>query len=127
MHALPLSIVAYVCHVEMSCQGRLDRIYNGVTSRNIQRAALDEFGAKGVGGFLAPDRQSAIVTARTLYVYFPRKEAVCASIVDPHAAALMGRLTQAQTAFAELPEFEQPHHMGLVSSPCIQYMSRDMA
>ena len=88
-------------------------------------------GPRGFGGFLAPDRQSAIVTARTLDVYFPSKEALCASIVDPHAAALMGRLTQAQTAFAELPEFEQPHHMGLASSPCIQwmveYMSQDMA
>ena len=43
-------------------------------------------------------------------------------IVEPHAAALMGRFMEAQTTFAEMPEKEQPEHMGLESSQCVHWM-----
>ena len=36
-------------------------------------------------------------------------------MVEPHAAALMGKFMEAQTSFAELPEEQQPDHMGVES------------
>lgn len=42
--------------------------------------------------------------------------------MEPHAAALMGRFMEAQTTFAEMPEKEQPEHMGLESSQCVHWM-----
>ena len=57
-----------------------------------------------------------------VYGYFSSKEALFASIVEPHAAALMGRFMEAQTTFAEMPEKEQPEHMGLESSQCVHWM-----
>ena len=42
--------------------------------------------------------------------------------MEPHAAALMGRFMEAQTTFAELPEKEQPEHMGLESGRCVDWM-----
>lgn len=56
------------------------------------------------------------------YGYFSSKEALFNSIVEPHAAALMGRFMEAQTTFAELPEKEQPEHMGLESGRCVDWM-----
>ena len=44
------------------------------------------------------------------------------AIVEPHAAALMGKFMEAQTSFAELPEDQQPEHMGVESSDCIHWM-----
>lgn len=52
----------------------------------------------------------------------PAKEALFASIVEPHAAALIGRFMEAQTSFSELPEQEQSEHMGLESSQCVRWM-----
>lgn len=52
------------------------------------------------------------VTTGAFYGYFSSKEALFASIVEPHAAAVMGKFMTAQTNFAELPEEEQPEHMG---------------
>ena len=43
-------------------------------------------------------------------------------MVEPHAAALMGKFMEAQTAFAELPEEQQPDHMGVESSSCVHWM-----
>ena len=88
------------------------------TLEKIQRAAMEEFSEKGFqGASLRQIVKQAGVTTGALYGYFSSKEALFASIVEPHAAALMGRFMEAQTAFAEMPEKEQPDHMGLESSP----------
>lgn len=84
-----------------------------VTLEKIQQAAMEEFSEKGFqGASLRQIVKQAGVTTGALYGYFSGKEALFASIVEPHAAALMGRFMEAQTTFAELPEGEQPSHMG---------------
>ena len=94
-----------------------------VTLEKIQQAAMEEFSEKGFqGASLRQIVKQAGVTTGALYGYFSGKEALFASIVEPHAAALMGRFMQAQTTFAELPEPEQPERMGLESSSCIRWM-----
>ena len=93
------------------------------TLEKIQRAALAEFLDKGfLGASLRQIVKNAGVTTGAFYGYFSSKEALFASIVEPHAAALMGRFMEAQTTFAALPEAEQPAHMGVESSDCIQWM-----
>ena len=93
------------------------------TLERIQQAALDEFSEKGflgaslsekgfLGASLRQIVKNAGVTTGAFYGYFSSKEALFASIVEPHAAALMGRFMEAQTSFAELPEEQQPDHMG---------------
>ena len=78
---------------------------------------MAEFLDKGFqGASLRQIVKQAGVTTGALYGYFSGKEALFASIVEPHAAALMGRFMEAQTTFAELPEGEQPSHMGMESS-----------
>ena len=62
------------------------------------------------------------MTTGAFYGYFSSKEALFASIVEPHAAALMGRFMEAQTGFAELPEEEQPQHMGEASGDYVNWM-----
>ena len=66
--------------------------------------------------------KEAGVTTGAFYGYFSSKEALFNAIVEPHAAALMGRFMEAQTTFAELPEKEQPEHMGLESGRCVDWM-----
>ena len=66
--------------------------------------------------------KNAGVTTGAFYGYFSSKEALFASIVEPHAKALMGRFMEAQTSFAELPEEQQPEHMGIESSDCVHWM-----
>ena len=93
------------------------------TLERLQEAALAEFLDKGFQG--ASVRQivkDAGVTTGTFYGYYSSKEALFNALVEPHAAALMGRFMEAQTAFAELPEAEQPAHMGLESSECVRWM-----
>lgn len=93
------------------------------TLEKIQQAALEEFSEKGfLGASLRQIVKNAGVTTGAFYGYFSSKEALFASIVEPHAAALMGRFMEAQTAFAELPEAEQPEHMGIESSQCVSWM-----
>ena len=93
------------------------------TLEKIQEAALTEFLDKGfLGASLRQIVKQAGVTTGALYGYFSGKEALFASIVEPHAAALMGRFMEAQTTFAELPEGEQPSHMGMESSQCVHWM-----
>ena len=93
------------------------------TLEKIQQAAMEEFLEKGFqGASLRQIVKQAGVTTGAFYGYFSSKEALFASIVEPHAAALMGRFMEAQTSFAELPEKEQPEHMGLESSKCVQWM-----
>ena len=93
------------------------------TLEKIQEAAMSEFLDKGFqGASLRQIVKNAGVTTGAFYGYFSSKEALFASIVEPHAAALMGRFMEAQTAFAEMPEKEQPEHMGLESSQCVHWM-----
>ena len=93
------------------------------TLEKIQDAAMEEFLDKGfLGASLRQIVKSAGVTTGAFYGYFSSKEALFASIVEPHAKALMGRFMEAQTTFAELPEEQRPDHMGLESSQCVHWM-----
>ena len=93
------------------------------TLEKIQDAAMEEFLDKGfLGASLRQIVKSAGVTTGAFYGYFSSKEALIASIVEPHAAALMGRYMETQTAFADLPEEEQPSHMGKESSDYLHWM-----
>ena len=94
-----------------------------VTMERIQKAALEEFSEKGfLGASLRQIVKNAGVTTGAFYGYFSSKEALFASLVEPHAAALMGRFMEAQTSFAELPEEEQPKHMGEASGDYVDWM-----
>lgn len=94
-----------------------------LTKQKIQAAALAEFLDKGfLGASLRQIVKNAGVTTGAFYGYFSSKEALFASIVEPHAAALMGRFMEAQTSFAELPETEQPGHMGQESADYVHWM-----
>ena len=93
------------------------------TRENILRAAMAEFLDKGFqGASLRQIVKNAGVTTGAFYGYFSSKEALFASIVEPHAKALMGKFMEAQTSFAELPEEQQPDHMGEESSSCVHWM-----
>ena len=93
------------------------------TLENIFQAGMEEFSAKGfLGASLRQIVKKAGVTTGAFYGYFSSKEALFTAIVEPHAAALMGRFMEAQISFSELPEAEQPSHMGLESGECIHWM-----
>ena len=93
------------------------------TRNKIQQIAMEEFTEKGfLGASLRQIVKKAGVTTGAFYGYFSSKEALFNAIVEPHAVALMGRYMEAQTTFAELPEEEQPSHMGLESSEYIHWM-----
>ena len=93
------------------------------TRDNILRAAMAEFLDKGFqGASLRQIVKNAGVTTGAFYGYFSSKEALFNALVEPHAAALMGRFMEAQTSFAELPEEQQPEHMGVESSSCVHWM-----
>ena len=97
--------------------------HSSATLEKIQQAALDEFLEKGFhAASLRQIVKHAGVTTGAFYGYFSSKEALFASIVEPHAAALMGKFMEAQLSFAELPEDEQPEHMGVESGSCIHWM-----
>ena len=96
---------------------------SSATLEKIQQAALEEFSEKGfLGASLRQIVKNAGVTTGAFYGYFSSKEALFASLVEPHAAALMGRFMEAQTSFAELPENEQPAHMGEASGDYVDWM-----
>ena len=93
------------------------------TMERIQQAAMEEFSEKGfLGASLRQIVKNAGVTTGAFYGYFSSKEALFASLVEPHAAALRGRFMEAQTSVAELPEEEQPKHMGEASGDCVDWM-----
>ena len=93
------------------------------TRDNILRAAMAEFLDNGFqGASLRQIVKNAGVTTGAFYGYFSSKEALFNALVEPHAAALMGRFMEAQTSFAELPEEQQPEHMGVESSDCVHWM-----
>ena len=62
------------------------------------------------------------MTTGAFYGYFSSKEALFASIVEPHAIALMGRFMEAQISFSELPEDQQPDEMGKASGSYVRWM-----
>ena len=93
------------------------------TMERIQQAAMEEFSEKGfLGASLRQIVKNAGVTTGAFYGYFSSKEALFASLVEPHAAALMGRFMEAQTSFADLAEEEQPKHMGEASGDYVDWM-----
>ena len=64
---------------------------SNVTLKKIQEAAMAEFLDKGFqGASLRQIVKNAGVTTGAFYGYFSSKEALFASLVEPHAAALMG-------------------------------------
>ena len=96
---------------------------SSATLEKIQQAALTEFLDKGfLSASLRQIVKNAGVTTGACYGYFSWKEALFASSVEPHAAALMGRFMEAQTSFAGRPEAEQPEHMGEDSESCLDWM-----
>ena len=93
------------------------------TLERIQQSALDEFSEKGfLGASLRQIVKHAGVTTGAFYGYFSSKEALFASLVEPHAAAIRGKFMEAQTSFSELPDEEQEDHMGVESGDCINWM-----
>lgn len=93
------------------------------TLERIQEAAIQEFLDKGFqSASLRQIVKNAGVTTGAFYGYFSSKEALFASIVEPHAAAIMGRFMTAQIDFSELPQEQQPEHMGVESAACINWM-----
>ena len=95
------------------------------TLEKIQEAALAEFLDKGFqGASLRQIVRNAGVTTGAFYGYFSSKEALFASIVEPHAKALMGRFMEAQISFAELPEEQQLEHTGMESGTYPDWMGQ---
>lgn len=93
------------------------------TLESIEQAAMQEFLEKGFqGASLRQIVKNAGVTTGAFYGYFSSKEALFNALVEPHAAALMGRFMEAQTSFAELPEEEQVSHMGEESGNYVRWM-----
>ena len=96
---------------------------SSATLENILQAAMEEFSDKGfLGASLRQIVKKAGVTTGAFYGYFSSKEALFASIVEPHAQAIMANFMEAQLRFADLPKNEQPSHMGIESSSCIDWM-----
>lgn len=93
------------------------------TRERILEAGREEFLSKG---FLAASLRNIVkeagVTTGAFYGYFSSKEALFAALVEPHAAAIMGRFMEAQSEFAQLPEPQQPQHVGRESSDCVLWM-----
>lgn len=93
------------------------------TLERIQQAALNEFSEKGfLGASLRQIVKHAGVTTGAFYGYFSSKEALFASIVEPHAAILMSKYVDAHIYFSELPAEEQPEHMAVESEAYIHWM-----
>lgn len=96
---------------------------DAVTLHNILIAGKNEFLEKGFkSASLRNIVKMAGVTTGAFYGYFSSKEALYASIVEPHAAAIMGRFMKTQLDFAELPYEEQPEHMGVESADCVDWV-----
>ena len=93
------------------------------TLERIHGAAKCEFLEKGfLNASLRNIVKTAGVTTGAFYGYFSSKEALFASIVEPHAAAVIGKFMTAQTNFAALPKEQQPEHMGKESADCVDWM-----
>ena len=103
------------CYVEKDMEEKIS-----ATLESIQQAAMQEFLDKGFqGASLRQIVKNAGVTTGAFYGYFSSKEALFNALVEPHAAALMGKFMEAQTSFAELPEEQQPiPHGGGIRDLC---------
>lgn len=96
---------------------------SATTLEKIQQAALAEFLEKGfLGASLRQIVKSAGVTTGAFYGYFSSKEALFNALVEPHAAALMGKFMEAQTTFAELTEEAQVTKMGEFSGNYVYWV-----
>ena len=96
---------------------------SSITLENILQAAMEEFSDKGfLGASLRQIVKKAGVTTGAFYGYFSCKEALFASIVEPHAKALMNRFVDAQLSFSALPSSEKPQHVGVESGEYIDWM-----
>ena len=96
---------------------------SNATLEKIHKAAMAEFLDKGFqGASLRQIVKNAGVTTGAFYGYFSSKEALFNALVEPHAAAIMGKFMEAQTSFAELPEEQQPSHMGVESGTYLDWM-----
>ena len=93
------------------------------TLEKIQDAAMEEFLDKGfLGASLRQIVKSAVVATGSCYGYLSTKEAVLDAIEEPRGKTWRGPLMKDQTTFAELPEEQQPDHVGLASSQCVHWM-----
>lgn len=93
------------------------------TLERIQQAAMEEFLEKGfLEASLRQIVKHAGVTTGAFYGYFSSKQALFASIVEPHAAAMMSRYVDAHLSFADLPAEKQPEHMSVESVSYIHWL-----
>ena len=93
------------------------------TLEKIQQIAIAEFLDKGFrGASLRQIVRNSGVTTGAFYGYFSCKEALFASIVEPHAKALMNKFVDAQLSFSVLPSSEKPQHVGVESGEYIDWM-----
>lgn len=93
------------------------------TLEKILEAAKEEFLEKG---FQKASLRSIVkiagVTTGAFYRYYSSKEALFAALVEPHAAAVMGKFMQTMDEFEELPGEQQTVQMGNASGDCIAWI-----
>ena len=83
------------------------------TLEKIQEAALAEFLDKGFqGASLRQIVKNAGVTTGAFYGYFSSKEALFNALVEPHAAALMGKFMEARPPLPSCPRNSSPTTWG---------------
>lgn len=93
------------------------------TLERIQQAAMEEFLTKGfLEASLRQIVKQAGVTTGAFYGYFSNKQALFASLVEPHAVEIMSRYVEAHAAFEALPEEEKPHEMSGESNQYIHWL-----
>ena len=93
------------------------------TQTRILAAAKTEFLEKGFrNASLRTIVKLAGVTTGAFYGYYSNKEALFSALVEPHAAAIMGKFMQAQDHFAQLPDEDQLQQMGMESGACFDWM-----
>ena len=97
---------------------------NGLlTQQKMLRAAVALFLEKGYGKTTTAEiAEAAGMAQSSFFRAFSSKEALFASIVEPHAKALMSRFMDAQLSFAKLPEKEKITHVGVESGSCLRWM-----
>lgn len=93
------------------------------TQKRILEAAKTEFLEKGFrNASLRNIVKVAGVTTGAFYGYYSNKEALFSALVEPHAAAIMGNFVKTQDAFSQLPDAEQPSHMGMESGEYLSWL-----
>lgn len=93
------------------------------TQTRILAAAKTEFLEKGFrNASLRTIVKLAGVTTGAFYGYYSNKEALFSALVEPHAAAIMGKFMQVQDHFAQLPDEDQIQQMGMESGACFDWM-----